>query len=78
MSMNIKGQSDLCRFHGRKVWLFISLLFIVTLVSSCLASTFSNTSPFALGAPDRIVNNATELRDAVIAVQLLVNCMGSV
>jgi hypothetical protein len=38
---------------------------MVVLVSSCLVSAFNETSPFVLGVPDRIVNNETELRDAV-------------
>ncbi|MCL2172485.1 MAG: hypothetical protein FWB84_02405 [Candidatus Bathyarchaeota archaeon] len=45
---------------------FVSILFVVALFFSCFTSIFSyDLSHFALGAPDRIVQNESELRNAV-------------
>jgi hypothetical protein len=51
--------------HGKKGLVFVSLLFMVMLVFSCLVSALNGVSPFILGSPDRIVNNETELRDTI-------------
>ncbi|MCL1977715.1 MAG: hypothetical protein FWG55_06430 [Candidatus Bathyarchaeota archaeon] len=63
--MNIKSKFDFRCFHNRKTLIFVSTLFMVALVSSFLASAIINTSPFALGAPDKTVNNETELKNAI-------------
>ncbi|MDR0461066.1 MAG: hypothetical protein LBH62_06520 [Nitrososphaerota archaeon] len=45
---------------------FVSILFVVAFFFSCFTSIFSyDLSHFALGAPDRIVQNESELRNAV-------------
>jgi hypothetical protein len=66
MHRNSKSTTSLQCFHNRKALLLVSLLFIITLTSSCLLSEFNNSvSPFASGASDKGVNNETELRDAI-------------
>ncbi|MCL1976712.1 MAG: hypothetical protein FWG55_01175 [Candidatus Bathyarchaeota archaeon] len=62
--MNVKSKVNFRCLYGKTF--FISLLFVVVLFSSCFISIFSNgVSPFALGAPDRVVGNEGELRNAV-------------
>jgi hypothetical protein len=63
--MKGKFKRGLHCFHNRKIWVFVSLLFIITLFSSCLVSVFSVISPFVLSASDRVVKNEIELRNAI-------------
>jgi len=64
-SRNSKFPIGLYLFRSRKTLIFVSLLFMVTLTSCCLLSEFNSVSPFVLGTPDKVVNNETELRDAI-------------
>jgi hypothetical protein len=61
----IRKKFCLHRFYNRKALLFISLIFVSILVSSCFVSTFSKASTFVYGSADKVVNNETELKDAV-------------
>jgi hypothetical protein len=65
MSINVKLRFNLRCFFGRRVLSVVSLLFALVLVFSCFVSAFSDVSPFVLGASGRVVNNETELRDAI-------------
>jgi hypothetical protein len=65
MSTNAKSKFGLRAFYSQKVLVFVSLLFVIVLASSCFASAFSSVSPFVLGAPDRVVKNENELKNAV-------------
>jgi len=44
---------------------FMVLLFVVVLTFSSFSTVFSAASPFALGAPDNIVSNESELRNVI-------------
>jgi hypothetical protein len=61
MSVKGKTQTGLRCFYGRRTVIFISLLFTITLISSCFVSMSSNVSPFVRGAFDNVVNNETAL-----------------
>jgi dipeptide/tripeptide permease len=63
--MNTKSKSDLCQLHIQKTTFFVSLTFVAVLFFSCLALTFTNTSSFALGTPDVVVNDEIELQDTI-------------
>jgi hypothetical protein len=63
--MNVKSLFDLRRRHNRKNLCFVSLWFMIVLVSSCFVSVLSGVSPFASGTPDKIVSNETELRNVI-------------
>ena len=63
--MNIKLKFDSHRLDGKKTLVFVSLLFMVALVSSSLVSVYSGVSPFALGDPDSKVKDAAELETAI-------------
>jgi hypothetical protein len=64
--MNIKSKSNLRCRSNQKTLVFVSLLFMVTLVSSCFAPSFNSTSLFALGTSDKVVvKNEAELRNAI-------------
>ncbi len=65
MNVNVKSMFDLRRFYRRKVLCFVSLLFVVVLVFSCVVSAFSCVSLFVSGVSDKIVRNEIELRDAI-------------
>ena len=61
MDVNVKFKLRV----SRKSLLLTSLL-VVILTSFCFISVFNGVSSFALGASDKIVNNETELRNAVV------------
>jgi hypothetical protein len=63
--MNVKSKIGLSCSYNRKILFTVSLLFMMTLTVSCLISEFNGVSYFALGAPDKIVGNEMELRDAI-------------
>ncbi|MCL1969986.1 MAG: hypothetical protein FWF66_00735 [Candidatus Bathyarchaeota archaeon] len=65
MSIESKIKNGLHCFCNRKNAAFISLLFIITLTASCIISEYNTVSFFVSGAPDKVVNNETELRDAI-------------
>jgi hypothetical protein len=63
--MNIRSKSDLRHLYSRKGLFFVSLTLMIVLVFSCFVSVFTNVSPFALGTPDKIVSDKTELQNAI-------------
>ena len=65
MNRNVKGEFDLRSLYNRKALVFVSLLFMVVLVSSCFILVFRGVSPFVSGASDIVVNNEAELKDAI-------------
>jgi hypothetical protein len=65
MSVNVKSSLGLRCFYSRKALLAVFLLFMVILFSSCFVSVFNSVSPFVSGAPDKVVRNEAELRDAI-------------
>jgi hypothetical protein len=56
-------------FSKKKFLVFISLLFMVSLVFSCFISVFSDVSSFAIGMPVKIVGNEAELKNAISTAQ---------
>ena len=65
LRLKFDSTSDLCNLHSRILLSLVSLLFVVVLFSSCFVSMFDNVSPFVSGAPDIVVSNEAELRDAI-------------
>jgi hypothetical protein len=68
MDIKVRFKLDLHRCHHRSSLLFVCLLFLIMLVSSCFVSVFSSSngfSPFVLGASNKVVSNETELRNAI-------------
>jgi hypothetical protein len=65
MNINIKSKSGLQCLYNRKTLVFVSLLFVLVLVSSYFVSVFSGVSPFAFGTFDTVVSNEAELRNAI-------------
>jgi len=65
MRRNSKSANGLYCFHNRKTLVFVSLLFMIILIFSCLLSEFKGVSPFVLGASDVVVSNETELKNAI-------------
>jgi len=65
MRVNIGRKIYSRRFYGRRGLLFVTLLILTVLFFSCFISTFKGVSPFVLGAPDKSVNNETDLRTAI-------------
>ncbi|MCL1976713.1 MAG: hypothetical protein FWG55_01180 [Candidatus Bathyarchaeota archaeon] len=65
MNVNVKSAVNLRHLYSKRGLLFVSLLFVIVLVSSGFVSMFSGVSPFALGASGRIVSNEMELRNAI-------------
>ncbi|MCL2691536.1 MAG: autotransporter adhesin family protein [Candidatus Bathyarchaeota archaeon] len=65
MNANIKSKFNSHSIHSRKAISFVSLLFMTILLVSPLVSVFTNVSPFASAAPDKVVGTANELIDAV-------------
>jgi predicted outer membrane repeat protein len=63
--MNVRFQFGLPSFYRRKVLFFVSLFFMATLVSSCIASVFSGVSPFVSGVPDELVTTEVELQNVI-------------
>jgi len=63
--MNIKPKFNTRFMHSRKTLAVVSLLFMIALLSSPFISEFSKVSPFALGAPDKIVDNEEQLVKAI-------------
>jgi hypothetical protein len=62
--MNVKSKANSRCFYSKAF--FVSLLFVVVLVSSCFISMFNgDVSPYVLGTSDRIVSNERELRNAI-------------
>jgi hypothetical protein len=50
MSMKVKSLSNLRDFNNGKALAFVTVLFMIVLISSCFASMFSSVSPFTSGA----------------------------
>jgi hypothetical protein len=65
MSVNVKYTVILRHFYSKWSLLFVSVLFVLVLVSFGFISMFSGVSPFVLGAQDKKVSNETELRNAI-------------
>ncbi len=66
MNINTAPKSGLLCLHNQKILILFSLLFTISLFSSCFVSTFNDISPLALGTPDKIVvSNESELRNAI-------------
>ncbi|MCL1977839.1 MAG: hypothetical protein FWG55_07060 [Candidatus Bathyarchaeota archaeon] len=65
MDMNVRVKFNFHRFYSRRVLFFVSLLFVIALACSGFTSTFTGMSSFVLGVPDKIVNNETELKNAL-------------
>ena len=71
MNVKIKSLTGLRYFYNRKTLMFISLLFLLVLISSCFASmtylsSSSGVSCFVLGeSSDKVVNNEAELKAAI-------------
>jgi hypothetical protein len=63
--MYVESKFNLQRLYGRQSLLFVVLLFAVILVFSCFTAVFNGVSPFVSDASDKIVNNETELKNAV-------------
>jgi hypothetical protein len=66
MSTNVKSKFNLSGICSRKVLLFVSLVLMAVLVSSCLFFAFNDASS-VLGTSDNVVSNEAELRNAVNA-----------
>jgi len=65
MNITIKSKTGLRYVYNRKTLPIISLLFIITLTSSCLISEFKDVAPFALGTSGKVVGNEIELTNAI-------------
>ncbi|MCL2135266.1 MAG: InlB B-repeat-containing protein [Candidatus Bathyarchaeota archaeon] len=68
--MNFKNafkSHSLCSKHS--FFVVISLLFVLLIMSFPVISLFSGVSSFVTGIPDKIVNNETELKNAINDVQ---------
>ena len=52
-------------FYNRKILFFVSLLFMVLSVFSCVVSGLGRISPFVLGTTDNVVSTETELVNVV-------------
>jgi hypothetical protein len=65
MCVNAKVLFGLRGSFSRKVWFFVSLVFIVVLVFSSFVSMFSGLSLFVLGISDKGVDNEIELKNVI-------------
>jgi len=65
MNMSVRVKFNLRCLYGNTVLFFVSLLFMVVMISSPLVSVYSGVSPFVIGADS--VNNASELEAAIAA-----------
>jgi hypothetical protein len=66
--VNVKYTVNLRHLYSKQRLLFVSLLFVLVLVSSGFVSAFSNVSLFVLGASNKVVvSNEVDLKNAVNA-----------
>jgi hypothetical protein len=66
MGMNVKSNFGLHGLLGRKFLVFVSLLFLLILFSSCIVFVFNDGSSFVFGASGKVmVSNEIELTNAI-------------